>query len=91
MEKKIKYFLVRRCADNSLAQDDKFAAGISACIAYLLSEILELANNYRKDNSRSCLVPVDISLGVFYDEELRSLFRYSKVFWLGVGQIPDAQ
>jgi hypothetical protein len=82
---KIKSFLTPRCEDNSLVKDDKFIAGICACIAYLLSEVLELANNCGRDSGRSKLVPVDIRLAVFNDVELRGLFKYSKVFWKGSG------
>jgi hypothetical protein len=83
---KVKSFLIPRCEDNSLVRDDKFIAGICACIAYLLTEVLELSNNCGRDNGRSKLVPVDIRLAVFNDVELRGLFKYSRVFWKGNDQ-----
>ncbi|KAL5316294.1 hypothetical protein ACEPPN_015339 [Leptodophora sp. 'Broadleaf-Isolate-01'] len=77
---KIKSFLTPRCEDNSLVRDDKFIAGICACIAYLLSEVLELA---KKCTDRRKLVPGNIRLAVINDVELRGLFKYSRVFWKG--------
>lgn len=77
---KVKSFLAPRCEDNSLVRDHKFIAGICSCIAFLLSEVLELAKN---GTSRSVLVPGDIRIAVFNDEELRGLFKYSRVFWKG--------
>jgi hypothetical protein len=80
---KVKSFLAPRCEDNSLVRDDKFIAGVCACIAYLLSEVLELAKNR---TSWSKLVPVDIRVAVFNDVVLRGLFKYSRVFWKGNDQ-----
>ncbi|KUJ11146.1 uncharacterized protein LY89DRAFT_710302 [Mollisia scopiformis] len=82
---KIKSFLIPRCEDKSLVRDEKFIAGICACIAYLLSEVLELANNHA--GRRSKLIPVDIRLAVFMDTKLRDLFKYSRFFWKGNSQI----
>ena len=81
--RRAKAFLIPRCEDSSLVRDDKFIAGVCACIAFLLSEVL--------DNSRNCawrgkLIPVDIRLGVFNDYALRNMFKYSRVFWKGVDQ-----
>jgi hypothetical protein len=43
VESRVKSFLIPRYEDNSLVRDDKFIAGIRACIVYLLSEILQQA------------------------------------------------
>ena len=75
---RIKNFLTPRCEDNSLVRDDKFIAGICACIAYLLSEVLELVQTYIH---LSKIVPENIRLAVVQDVELRGLFKYSRVFW----------
>jgi hypothetical protein len=83
---KIRSFLTPRCEDNSLVRDDQFVAGICACIAFLLSEVLELANNCSIDNGRSKLVPVDIRLAVFNYVDMLALFKYSRVFWKGNDQ-----
>ncbi|CZR54994.1 uncharacterized protein PAC_04879 [Phialocephala subalpina] len=86
VEGRIKSFLTPRCGDDSLVKDDKFIAGIRACIAYLLSEVLELASNHSLDSRRSAIVPEDVRLAVFNDVELRGLFKYSRVFWKGNNQ-----
>lgn len=83
VENRVKTFLIPRCEDNSLVRDDKLIAGICACIAYPLSEVLK--------HSRNCawqgkLIPVDIRFAVFHDVEVRDLFKYSRVFWKGSDQ-----
>jgi hypothetical protein len=83
MGSKVKSFLIPRCEDSSLVTDDKFIAGICACVAYLLSEVLELTNDHSRTNGRSATVPEDIRMTVFFNDELRSLFKYSRVFWKG--------
>ncbi|KFZ01991.1 hypothetical protein V500_00513 [Pseudogymnoascus sp. VKM F-4518 (FW-2643)] len=83
VESRVKGFLIPRCEDNSLVRDDKFIAGICACIAYLLSEVLEHSRNCEW---RGKLIPVDIRLAVFHDLEVRDLFKYSRVFWKGSDQ-----
>jgi hypothetical protein len=86
VEGRIKGFLAPRCRDDSLIKDDKFIAGIRACIVYLLSEILELSNNTSLDSGRSAILPVDVRIAVFHDDELCGMFKCSKVFWKGNNQ-----
>ena len=86
MRRKIKSFLIPLCEDNCLVRDDAFIAGISACIMYLLLEILCLSTNASLDNYRDKLVPADIRLATVNDNDLLCAFGYSRVFWKGTGQ-----
>ncbi len=75
-------FLTPRCNSNSLISDEKFIDGVCACIAFLLSEVLELAHN---DSGGSQLVLKDIRITVCSHSEHKVAFQYSKVFWKGSG------
>jgi hypothetical protein len=83
VERKIKSFLTPRSGDNSLIRDDKFNAGIRACIVFLLSELLEMTRNTGKDCGRSQIVPVDIRIAVCNYVNLKLFFDHSRVFWEG--------
>ena len=70
MIRKIKSFLIQLCEEDSLVRDDDFIAGISACIAYLLLEILCLTTNASLDIYRNKLVPAGIRLAIVNDDDL---------------------
>lgn len=88
---RVKRFLTRLCEDNSLIRDDGFVAGLVACVAYLASEVLELANNCRLDNRVTGIVPRHIRTVVINDNELFDVFRFSSMYWYGgvVGWVAD--
>ncbi|KAI1331294.1 hypothetical protein F5Y16DRAFT_361104 [Xylariaceae sp. FL0255] len=78
---RIKKFLTPKCSDNSLIRDQKFVDGLSAGLLYLLSEILELTDQYRRDTSTVRLQVSGIRLSTVGDSELLEAFKYSRVFW----------
>ena len=79
--KRIKQFLTPKCGDNSLIRDTNFINGLTACVVYLLSEVIELANNSRLDSGRDRILPIDIRTSVISDEDLLKLFKFSKFLW----------
>lgn len=80
---RIKTFLTSRCGESSLLRDGEFLAGLAACVAYLAKEVLELANNCRRDHAVSAMVPSHMRLAVMNDEALLDMFKFSKVYWYG--------
>lgn len=80
---RIKKFLTPRCADNSLIRDGEFIAGLVPFVAFWMSEMLELANNCRLDNSVSGIVPSHLRLVVTNDKVMLDMFRFTKVYWYG--------
>ncbi|KAH0596176.1 hypothetical protein MHUMG1_06037 [Metarhizium humberi] len=87
---RIQRFFALRCGDGNLARDDEFIAGLVAVVAYLVSELLELANNYRRDCMVSSTGPLHLRLAVKNDDDLLDMFRFSKMYWYGDGTEPDA-
>ena len=81
--KRIKKFLGPRCSDNSLIRNELFIEGVVAVVVYVLSEILELSDNNRKNSNRQRLFPLDIRAGTFHDDEILELIKYSQYFWTG--------
>ncbi|KAK6498552.1 hypothetical protein TWF481_011140 [Arthrobotrys musiformis] len=53
-------------------------------VAYLMTEILELANYRASDSLRPEIVPSDIRLSIYMDRDLFQTFQYSKAFWRGI-------
>lgn len=84
--RKIREFLVLILGDGkhgSLIGNDSFVEGLVACVAFLMGETLELADNHRWDSSQNALVPRNIRAVTFYPDEIFKLVRYSRVYWHG--------
>ena len=83
---RVKEFLISYHGDDGLIADSRYIAGVAKGIEWLVGEVLELSSNGAKDGGRNKIVPSDIRIAVYNDEELLTLFGYSKVFWSGNGQ-----
>jgi hypothetical protein len=76
-------FLGAQISELALDGDEILAEGISRVLAYLIFDILEMANNCATDNHRSAIVPYDIRLAVYNDRQMPSILQYSAVLWNG--------
>ena len=63
--------------------DDECIAGICRVVAFMLTEVFERANSCSRDAERTKIMPCDVRITVFNDDELRDLLHFSKVFWEG--------
>jgi histone H3/H4 len=81
VECRIKSFLVSRCESSALLSDDAYVSRLCRAVEYIISEVLELASCCSIDCGRRRIVPLDIRLSIFNDEELMHAFQYCKVFW----------
>jgi hypothetical protein len=61
--------------------DVECIAGICIVVAFMLTEVLGIANNYSHDASRTKIMPCDVRIAVFFDE-LRDLLQFS-AYWEG--------
>lgn len=77
------FLFSRSGEERGLFRNDEYVAGLCRCLAFLLGEVLELANNGARDNYRSNIMPVDIRIAVHNDGELFSAFKFSRVYWNG--------
>ncbi|KAF3917216.1 hypothetical protein ABW20_dc0108003 [Dactylellina cionopaga] len=82
---RIKEFLASRSPDIPVLFDDDYGclAGLCRVITYLVSEVLELANNRAMDSYRRQIMPCDIRIAVYFDKDLIKIFQHSRVFWDG--------
>ncbi|KAI5460437.1 hypothetical protein BGZ63DRAFT_454713 [Mariannaea sp. PMI_226] len=76
-------FLVSRSEDSSVVFEKECIAGICRVVAFILTEIFELANGHSQDDRRTKIMPCDIRLAVFFDPQLRELLQFSRVYWEG--------
>jgi hypothetical protein len=83
VRKRIISFLTPQCGDNSLIRDADFVDGLVACVAFLASDVLQLANNWRRDSGISSLVPSHLRGAVMTDNDLLDFFTFSRMFWYG--------
>jgi hypothetical protein len=59
-------------------------AGITRAVAYLISEVLELANNcYGEFGEHAKIMPSDVRMAVYGDKQLYERLGFSRVFWEG--------
>lgn len=69
---------------SSISSDDTCPERVCRVVAYLLTEILELASYRALDSSHFQIVQSDIRHSVYTDGDLFRFFQYSKAFWQGV-------
>ena len=79
-----------RFGDASVVFADECVAGITRAVAYMLTEVLEMANRHSHENERSKVIPSDVRMVVYlHVAQLRDRFRFSRVSWEGRdGQLP---
>ena len=58
----------------------------TAVLEYLCAEILELSNNAARDRKKKRISTQHISLAIFYDEELRDLFKNTQLPGLAIAE-----
>jgi len=81
---RIRAFLLSRSREErSLFDSDEYVAGLCRCLAFLLGEILEIANFASKDGGRFNIMPIDIRIAVRNNDGLFSAFKFSRVFFDG--------
>ena len=64
------------------------AAQVYAVLEWLLCEVLELAHNGAQDNWRPAVVPRDIRMAVYLDQELCAKFGRCHAMWSAVSPAP---
>ena len=72
-----------RFGDASITFEDECVAGITRVVAFLLAEVIELADTHGMGCSRDKIMPVDVRMVVQIDDELRDCLHFSKVYWEG--------
>ncbi|KXX75928.1 hypothetical protein MMYC01_207422 [Madurella mycetomatis] len=92
LSNRIKSFLTR-FGDASVAFEDECVAGITRVVAYLLAEILEVANrNARWGNVEwAKIMPSDIRTTVYFDFAIRDYLQFSRVYWEGRDRSPSTE
>ncbi|KAM5350108.1 hypothetical protein ACJ41O_006613 [Fusarium nematophilum] len=88
---RIERFLARRAEDQAVAFDKDCMAGVTGVVVFISKEILDIASSHAigredsmRDKDEKCvIIPHSIRVGVYYDEELLSMLRYSAVYWTG--------
>jgi hypothetical protein len=86
---RIRTFLASRSGDRSVIFDDEYIAGICRVVAYMLTEVFELANDCSRDSERTKIMPCDVRITIFFNCELRDLLQFSKVYWEGRDREPS--
>lgn len=66
-----------------LVLNELCTAGLNRIVTFLVTEMMEEAQNSAKDSYRDRMVPADFRITIFNDRELLELFQYSKVYWEG--------
>ncbi|KAL2020601.1 hypothetical protein VTK56DRAFT_8189 [Thermocarpiscus australiensis] len=81
---RIRSFL-SRFGDGSVVFEDQCVAGITRVVAYIVTEILEMANRHSReaDEPRTKIVPSDVRIVVYLDPQLRMRLQFSTVYWEG--------
>ncbi|KAL9594230.1 MAG: hypothetical protein Q9219_007147 [cf. Caloplaca sp. 3 TL-2023] len=77
------FFVSHSGGEGALFGNDDFVARLCRCLAYLVNEMLELAEISAVDSYRSIIMPSDIRLAVANDFDLFSALKFSRVFWDG--------
>jgi hypothetical protein len=73
-----------RFADGPVVFEDKCVAGITRAVAYMLTEVLEQASSYARQNGEHAkIMPSDLRMVVYREAQLRERFQFSTVFWEG--------
>ncbi len=73
-----------RFADGPVVFEDECVAGITRAVAYMLTEVLEQANRCsREPGEHGKIMPSDIRMVVYGDEQLWDRLQFSTVFWEG--------
>eukprot|EP01025_Chloroclados_australasicus_P065852 TRINITY_DN8985_c1_g1_i2.p3 TRINITY_DN8985_c1_g1~~TRINITY_DN8985_c1_g1_i2.p3 ORF type:complete len:188 (-),score=14.17 TRINITY_DN8985_c1_g1_i2:359-922(-) len=79
---RLKQFLKNRVQDdNQLVENEDFVRRLGFVLQFVLYEILELANNCARDSRRPKIVPQDIRICVYSDQELFKIFECCSAFW----------
>ena len=62
---------------------DGCVAGITRVVAYILAEVLESASRFSLDSGHTRIVPSDIRIAVYQDQELCERLQFARVYWEG--------
>lgn len=63
--------------------EDECVAGITRAVAYLICEVLELADLDASGLGHRKILPRDVRMGVYKDKQLYERLQFSRVFWEG--------
>ncbi|KAK6514442.1 hypothetical protein TWF281_004643 [Arthrobotrys megalospora] len=80
---RIEEFLASR-SSASASYDDTYPKRICRSVAYLITEMLEMATYRASDSSHLQIVLSDVRLSIYSDRELFQLFRYSRALLHGM-------
>lgn len=89
---RIKSFL-SRFGDASVMFEDECVAGITKVVAYLLAEILELANRHARwgNVEWAKIMPSDIRMVVYSEFDIRNYLQFARVYWEGRDPSPSSE
>ncbi|KAL1848595.1 hypothetical protein Plec18167_002220 [Paecilomyces lecythidis] len=79
---RIRRFITSRFGYSSIAFSNECVAGTCRVISFMVTEVLEMANNRACDAQRPTIMPCDIRMAVVTSGELSHLY-FSKIFWEG--------
>ncbi|OGM43984.1 hypothetical protein ABOM_008017 [Aspergillus bombycis] len=89
VSRKIQHFLESRVAGQPVIIEAESLGGISRLLTYLISEVLEVSSNAAICSQRYGIVPADVRISVYGDQELYDVFQYSTVLWNGREEAPS--